>query len=955
MAIQNDFTIYPKTKVIRHTSGTTVYTAIQFYSYLMNTFDEPGYLTYETPIKFNTPTSFTMINRWFLDNGDDSNILKYLTGGGIDTSGYATTGSDKVYMVDLTSTTDFVTSPEAGWDKDLMVYSGSNVGPLLAVKNNYPSAGLARIWVRDTQSHGAIAGSTVTEVTTAGGDGTGTSVAAGGKNGEEIYHNLFTIADFATLPEPQVYIYQSHPVNDARTRIGEWSNLSNWDRGTIDILIPVMEGGVAIDTVIPGKVSTFVRQSGDTFTFVESTLTASGRTPIATETSKDTVNITVGEHYMFYDSASDPTYTVGMVVQDVATGGATPPTWYAEVVAYTAWDASSGYITLRALRGVPVDGDAIWVAGTQRGTATVNGTVGDTYVTYDASTVAPVDGDWDLPVGGLGGTASTAERILRAYQHDAGPGKLLLQVYHTHGVTDGRTYTGTTRDYLYKAFADNDVVYKTSGGSALLSVTLDAASTTLISGFSDVTVAHMNGTIAVDTFGGGSSGVFTPGERVTWAGGGPAIMVYSDGSANMFLGNVEDETALDTDPLTITGDVSGATCVTNGVGGMTDDNLQQFNFALQSYSAEYSVFIEGGSIYYTGRSLTDIYAYLQYYLRDGQSITDRVIYTSTGSAITEVAGEEYIKAVAAYSATKSAPFGTLAGGVFFGAQGVWVQGMQSADNNKIKLTDNGGTLREPFITMDLVISNTRADDRIAVYLEDGSTTFPDKAQYTSHATSNVQSGSLFYINTGAMPNDTPTSGSLIVVATDENEEHRYRFTERNGTTNPAIFTLAAEVSGTSDGGGLEQLIDSGASFGDGTGAVRIGDIVRQTTDSGWGYVTAVTNTTTLAVTLNSEGYTWDTKGYEINSLVQAYDDSDTFFVPYMDFIEVDGTDEVPGSQTVTLTYGSTIVGAADREVIIEARNVKNSSYRIVPFKTTQQITSTGMTQSVIRTQDTVFA
>ena len=85
MAIQNDFTIYPDSKVIRHTSGTTVYSAVAFYSYLQDWADEPGHLTYENPIRFNTPTSFTMLNGWFLDDGDGSNILQYLTGGGIDT------------------------------------------------------------------------------------------------------------------------------------------------------------------------------------------------------------------------------------------------------------------------------------------------------------------------------------------------------------------------------------------------------------------------------------------------------------------------------------------------------------------------------------------------------------------------------------------------------------------------------------------------------------------------------------------------------------------------------------------------------------------------------------------------------------------------------------------------------------------------------------------------------
>ena len=147
MAIQNDFTIYPKTKVVRHVSGTTVYSAVAFYSYLMDTFDEPGYLTYQTPIRFNTPTSFTMINGWYLDNGDGSNVLQYLTGGGIDTSGYATV-SDPVYMLDMTSTTDFTSA-----DLDAEITDDAvAVGPLLAYINDYPVANYARIWVRDTRA-----------------------------------------------------------------------------------------------------------------------------------------------------------------------------------------------------------------------------------------------------------------------------------------------------------------------------------------------------------------------------------------------------------------------------------------------------------------------------------------------------------------------------------------------------------------------------------------------------------------------------------------------------------------------------------------------------------------------------------------------------------------------------------------------------------------------------------
>src|SRR3989344_2702945 len=232
MAIALDFTIYPKTKVIRHTSGTSVYTAVQFYSWLMNTFDEPGYLTYQTPIKFNTPTSFTMINGWFLDNGEGSYLLKYLYGGGIDTSGYATV-SDPIYLLDLDvgDGTPGYTSFVSG-DRDKNVQDdGVTVGPLLAYINTYPSASKGRIWVRDTRTTPASVADN-SEMTVVTGTGTGTADGASA-SGDEIYLNLFTINSFAGTPNPQVYIYQRHPVTasgyNTRVRIVEWSHLANWD------------------------------------------------------------------------------------------------------------------------------------------------------------------------------------------------------------------------------------------------------------------------------------------------------------------------------------------------------------------------------------------------------------------------------------------------------------------------------------------------------------------------------------------------------------------------------------------------------------------------------------------------------------------------------------------------------------------------------------------------------
>ena len=928
MAIQDDFTIFPDSKVVRHTSGTTVYTLTQFHSYLMDAFDEPGFLSYAAPIKFNTPTSFTMINGWFLDDGDglaaaaDGNILQYLTGGGIDTLGYATV-ADPVYMLDMDNTVDFTDA-----DQDAIIEDGGTpVGPLLAFKNDYPSAGLARIWLRDTRGTPAtIANDSVITTLTAGpgaGDAFGASV-----NGDEIYHNLFTIAAFPTDVSPQVYIYQNHPQSGTRVRIAEWSAFTNWDRGSIDVLIPVKLGGTLIDS---GNITTFVRQTGDTFTFVESTLSTAGRTPIATETSADEVNITVGEYYLLYDASDTGSFTADDVIADVDIALGIPPTWYAEVVAIEEFgDDTTGLLTLRGLRGSIVDNDPIFVGSTQESLA--NGLVGDTVLNWTADT-----------------DPTTVNQIL------TGGGSGALRLQSGVDITEDRlvcrvdnALVGSARDAYYIQYTLGETVTGATEGS----IVLDAAGITIISGFSDVTAAHMNGTVTTS----GGSGTWERGETITWnAGGSSAIFIDANSltaPTTMMLGNVDATDEPDAADVFV-GASSGAGA--NSDSGLTDDNTQGFEFALQSTGALYSVFIEGGAVYNAGRSLTDIYAYLQFYLRDGQSISDRIIYTSDGSTITEVAAEEYIKADSGYSSTKPAPYGTLAGGVFFGAQAVWVQGMQTSDDNNIKLLDSTGTLREPFTTIALTITNTRVDDRIALFLEDGTTELPDKDTFTSDAALNALGDQTFERDTGAFPNDTPTSGTFIVQDDSLNKQHRYRFDSRNGTTDPGIFTLPSEITGTTDGNTASQILhDSG---NDWTGLVEIGDIVHRTSGTlGFAYVTSFINltdgevgTTLIEDTSGTAATAWSVADtFAFHSLVVLYTGSDTFFVPYIDVLEDTGTDATPGSVTQSLTFVS------DREVVLFARNVENTLYEIVPFKTTGTVTNAGLSLSVIRNEDTVF-
>jgi len=67
--IADDFKIDPTNKTISYnTNGSKkVYTINQFYSFLQDTFDEPGYMTYEIPIRAKSKRKYFLINGWSID------------------------------------------------------------------------------------------------------------------------------------------------------------------------------------------------------------------------------------------------------------------------------------------------------------------------------------------------------------------------------------------------------------------------------------------------------------------------------------------------------------------------------------------------------------------------------------------------------------------------------------------------------------------------------------------------------------------------------------------------------------------------------------------------------------------------------------------------------------------------------------------------------------------------
>jgi hypothetical protein len=188
MAIADDFTIDYVNRRVYHSSGTTVYSVNALYSYLMNTFDEPEQMDDTVPMSAQTPTDYTFINGWFMDD----NSYKYLKGGAIQTSGYF----NNIQIVTLQSS-GYVNAI-AGDIGKMVTDDAGNTGNLIAYNNT-----TRKWWVRwDTM----IASASVMAITTGTGAGT---ASANSVTGEDLFPNVYTLGSIEEDDSQQIYIIQN--------------------------------------------------------------------------------------------------------------------------------------------------------------------------------------------------------------------------------------------------------------------------------------------------------------------------------------------------------------------------------------------------------------------------------------------------------------------------------------------------------------------------------------------------------------------------------------------------------------------------------------------------------------------------------------------------------------------------------------------------------------------------
>jgi hypothetical protein len=263
MFISDDFTLDNDNRLVKHNSGSSIYSANALYSYIQDYFDEVAHMTTPLPISAQTPSEYTLINGWFIPE----NTFKYLRGGSIKTEGWdANLYSNGIFVLKFEAL-NYIDAIESDIGKS--VTDGISTGTLLDYNND-----LKKWWVRKDFGDDWT-GLVVTEI----GEGYVLSFATG----ENLFANIYTLGLLEQTTTNEVYIEQINP---------EFTNNlipQYWNSGHIDLLIKIKEAGTLIDS---GLLKIYVREFSDLGSNFTVDLSTGGRNPIPLGTSNDSNNQT---------------------------------------------------------------------------------------------------------------------------------------------------------------------------------------------------------------------------------------------------------------------------------------------------------------------------------------------------------------------------------------------------------------------------------------------------------------------------------------------------------------------------------------------------------------------------------------------------------------------------------------------------------------------------------------
>lgn len=338
--------------------------------------------------------------------------------------------------------------------------------------------------------------------------------------------------------------------------------------------------------------------------------------------------------------------------------------------------------------------------------------------------------------------------------------------------------------------ADSDLEYL-YGGSIVINA---GASETIWANFytlgtiaANSVVYWMQGTALVATYTGYTTGHCDQLIKVkntgTWVTG-------ADGTITAFIRNLGDTYDHFQVTATATGGRNPVPLATatdgNDDAGTASDGGITITFGTTSQdigdgngAQNYDVLIDGN-----GATTANVYKYLKYRTRRQNTAA-----IGTGNATT---GRFYQAANGAYAQVKAAPFGSFAGGKFFGARGVYLTNV--SDPMQRQLIDAAGVTRTPPVSITVAVSNVVAGDQVLVARSSAGVV--NKSQFTiASVTANT------IVSTVTIPTDIPATGVIRI------GDVQYTYTGKSLAT----FTGVSPSPVGKTGGFYVPLIDATAS------------------------------------------------------------------------------------------------------------------------------------------------
>jgi hypothetical protein len=361
-----------------------------------------------------------------------------------------------------------------------------------------------------------------------------------------------------------------------------------------------------------------------------------------------------------------------------------------------------------------------------------------------------------------------------------------------------------------------------------------------------------------------------------------------------------------------------------------------------------------GVIDCSGEAVADVYEYLQYEMRRGEittgltdgkaahfyrGIDNKITYTTLtltvgeGSVVTQdtsgalgtvvahdttnkvltlrnsrgtfdttniirVDGSNYVSGphtLLGVTPNAPAPFGTFAGGKWFLAFGMVLDNVPAADaNNYIAYSNDESLYQEP-TQVTLTIGNTRALDRVGLWELTAAGGVIKRDQYTIDAAQPAVGATSIKVDP-VIGQLRPSSGHVVWVDDDAGIEYIYRYTSY--VTD--VFTLYTQATTTNDSATETQITDTGA-----FASIQVGDLVWNSTRSGYAYVTEVVSANIVNLDRAITGQT-NGDSYEVGTTRSVYDAADSAYVPYLLVHEDTGTGGTPGSAAVNVVYSAPV-------------------------------------------------